>query len=83
MFVCTYGEQATEDLHKLKSVISSQYPKQVGNSDVHFERPMIADNGISYIRLFDKTAGNMLYNGKVKFDKDNLVEFNSNKEVLK
>lgn len=45
----------------------------VGDSDVHFERPMLGDNALSFIYLFDKDAKNMVYNGKVKFDKAALV----------
>lgn len=46
----------------------------VGESDVHLERPMLADNAISFIYLFDKDAKNAIFNGKVKFDKDALVD---------
>jgi len=45
---------------------------------------MLADNSITYIRIFDKSSGNILYNGKVKFDKDALVKADSpTNEVIK
>lgn len=47
MFICPFGEKASEEATKLKTVLNSSYPKMVGESDVHFERPMLADNAIS------------------------------------
>lgn len=46
----------------------------VGESDVHFERPMLADNAISFVKIFDKDAKSIVYDGKVKFDKTALVD---------
>lgn len=49
MFVCTYGTDAEDNIKKLKTVLNSSYPKMAGESDVHFERPMLADNAISFV----------------------------------
>jgi len=74
MFICPFGENADDESAKIKTVLNSSYPKMVGESDVHLERPMLADNAISFVYLFDKDSKAAVFNGKVKFDKDALVD---------
>jgi len=45
-----------------------------GESDVHLERPILADNAISFVMLFDKDSKAVTFDGKVKFDKKALVD---------
>jgi hypothetical protein len=47
MFICLYGDKASEEIGKLRELLNSSYPKLTGESEVHFERPMLADNAIS------------------------------------
>jgi len=47
MFICPFGSAAEEESAKLKLILNSSYPKMTGDSDVHLERPLLADNAIS------------------------------------
>jgi len=51
MFLCTYGEKASEESTKLRSLLNKSYPKVTDKSQVHFERPLLDDKAESKIML--------------------------------
>jgi len=74
VFICPTGAEEEEESAKLKLILNSSYPKMAGDSDVHLERPILADNAISYIILYDKDAKKVVYDGEVKFVKKALID---------